>query len=181
MFDSSLERSDRVFIVEDNELMLRIYLSVFEVLGCKASYARSIAEARALLMHRRPDLIVMDDMLPDGSGAELARELRAREEFFRTPILAVASDGGPVAREAMIRAGCSEFLSKPIQMDVFATVARRHLVRAQAAAAQQAAAAWVADPNSPSVVGLDQAINSWVQVGQGGNDNHEIAIWGQRA
>jgi len=124
MFEPPFER---VFIVEDNELMLRLYRSVLGSLGYESGHASTAGEARRLLSTRRPDLIIVDDLLPDGSGEELTRSLRSCAEFAHTPIVAVASDASDAARDRMRNAGCTQFLSKPIQIGEFSAAARQYL------------------------------------------------------
>jgi two-component system, NarL family, response regulator DevR len=105
----------RVFLVDDHEVVRR---GVAEVLEddpglMVAGEAGSVAEALARVPAVRPDVVVLDMRLPDGSGADLCRSLRRR--FPGLPCLVLTSYSEPEAREAAIRAGATGFLLKQVR------------------------------------------------------------------
>jgi len=72
-------------LIVDDEASLRDFLSiVFEEEGWHVETAGSLAESRAALAKQEPELILCDLMLPDGSGIDLVREVKAA-----TPSIAV--------------------------------------------------------------------------------------------
>ena len=92
----------RHLLVVDDEphigLVLRPYL---EQLGYRVSFARSLAEARAVVKAAVPDGMLLDLHLPDGSGLDFLRDLRARDGTARLPILVLTAEGEErVLREA---------------------------------------------------------------------------------
>jgi two-component system phosphate regulon response regulator PhoB len=94
--------SPRHLLVVDDEphigLVLRPYL---EQLGYRVSFARSLAEARAVVRAAVPDGMLLDLHLPDGSGLDFLRDLRARDGTARLPILVLTAEGEErVLREA---------------------------------------------------------------------------------
>ena len=94
--------SPRHLLVVDDEphigLVLRPYL---EQLGYRVSFARSLAEARAAVGAAAPDGMLLDLHLPDGSGLDFLRDLRAKEGTARLPILVLTAEGEErVLREA---------------------------------------------------------------------------------
>lgn len=97
-----MENPPRHLLVVDDEphigLVLRPY---FEQLGYRVSFARSLREARAVLGAGPPDGVLLDLHLPDGSGLELLRELRAADGTARLPVLVLTAEGEErVLREA---------------------------------------------------------------------------------
>ena len=78
-----------------------------------AGEAGSVAEALARVPAVRPDVVVLDMRLPDGSGADLCRSLRRRLPGL--PCLVLTSYSEPEAREAAIRAGATGFLLKQVR------------------------------------------------------------------
>jgi DNA-binding response OmpR family regulator len=81
-------------------LVLRPYL---EQLGYRVSFARSLAEARAAVAAASPPLdgMLLDLHLPDGSGLDFLRDLRAQDGTARLPILVLTAEGEErVLREA---------------------------------------------------------------------------------
>lgn len=94
--------SPRHLLVVDDEphigLVLRPYL---EQLGYRVSFARSLAEARATIGAAPPDGMLLDLHLPDGSGLDFLRDLRAQAGTARLPILVLTAEGEErVLREA---------------------------------------------------------------------------------
>ena len=94
--------SPRHLLVVDDEphigLVLRPYL---EQLGYRVSFARSLAEARATIGAAPPDGMLLDLHLPDGSGLDFLRDLRAQDGTARLPILVLTAEGEErVLREA---------------------------------------------------------------------------------
>jgi two-component system, NarL family, response regulator DevR len=105
----------RVFLVDDHEVVRR---GVAEVLeddpGINvAGEAGSVAEALARVPAVRPDVVLIDMRLPDGSGADLCRELRDRVDGVRCLILTSYSE--QEALEAAVRAGAAGFLLKQVR------------------------------------------------------------------
>ncbi|MGH7673498.1 MAG: response regulator [Gemmatimonadales bacterium] len=94
--------SPRHLLVVDDEphigLVLRPYL---EQLGYRVSFARSLADARAALGAAPPDGLLLDLHLPDGSGLDFLRDLRAAGGTARLPVLVLTAEGEErVLREA---------------------------------------------------------------------------------
>ena len=107
--------SVRVFLVDDHEVVRR---GVAEVLEedpgiVVAGEAGSVAEALARVPAVRPDVVVVDMRLPDGNGAEVCRQLRARVPGVRTLVLTSYADDEAVA--AAVRAGASGYLLKQVR------------------------------------------------------------------
>jgi DNA-binding response OmpR family regulator len=99
-----LGTTPRHLLVVDDEphigLVLRPYL---EQLGYRVSFARSLAEARAVLgaAPAPPDGLLLDLHLPDGSGLDFLRDLRDEDETRRLPVLVLTAEGEErVLREA---------------------------------------------------------------------------------
>jgi two-component system, NarL family, response regulator DevR len=105
----------RVFLVDDHEVVRR---GVAEFLEddpgiTVAGEAGSVAEALARVPAVRPDVVLIDMRLPDGSGADLCRELRDRVDGVRCLILTSYSE--QEALEAAVRAGAAGFLLKQVR------------------------------------------------------------------
>jgi two-component system, cell cycle response regulator len=87
------------------------------------------AECLALARDEHPDLILLDLMLPDMSGTDVLRHLRADAQTRDIPVIVLSSTQDEVARMAALAAGADEFLSKPVADEVL--LARvRNLLRA---------------------------------------------------
>ncbi len=88
-------RARRLLVVDDEPhigLLLRLQM---ESRGYELRLARSLFEARAALLSdaERPDAVLLDLHLPDGSGVDLLRELRARPATATLPIIILTAEG----------------------------------------------------------------------------------------
>jgi two-component system response regulator RegX3 len=102
-----------ILIVEDEESYqdaLNIGLSVegFVVVG-----ATNIAEARELLATAKPDLVLLDVMLPDGSGLDYCRELH---DTTRIPIIMVTARTSEVDVILGLETGAADYVTKPYRL-----------------------------------------------------------------
>ena len=64
----------------------------------------------------RPDLILLDINLPDIDGYEVARRLRASQEFRRVPIIAITANALKGDADKALAAGCDVYIPKPINL-----------------------------------------------------------------
>ena len=105
----------RILIVEDNPLNLKLAAVILRAAGHLVLGAADSVEAEILISQGRPDLIVMDMGLPGKDGYEFTRELRARDSTRSVPIIALTAFAMKGDRRKAIDAGCTEYLTKPIE------------------------------------------------------------------
>lgn len=102
-------------------------LLMASLLFVPAVVAGSLAEARAWLADQQPDLILLDIGLPDGSGLELADELKHRTPAPSPPIVALSARVLAADRQAATEAGCDAFLAKPLRTADLLSVVAAHV------------------------------------------------------
>jgi two-component system cell cycle response regulator DivK len=108
-----------VLIVEDNELNMKLFNDLLEANGYATLRTKSGVEAIALARDQRPDLILMDNKLPEVSGLEVTRWLKDDEELRAIPIIAVTAFAMKGDEEKIRQGGCEAYLSKPISVAKF--------------------------------------------------------------
>ncbi|MCU1690509.1 MAG: two component transcriptional regulator, winged helix family [Jatrophihabitantaceae bacterium] len=102
-------------LVVDDELANREFVVLaVRYAGHEATSAGTLAEARHSMSSRRPDLLVLDVMLPDGDGLEFAERLRAQADAV--PILFLTARDSVGDRVRGLRAG-DDYLVKPFAVD----------------------------------------------------------------
>jgi CheY-like chemotaxis protein len=107
-----------VLIVEDEEHNRALMRSVVEdVLGGEARVCEDGQHGIAAALERPPALILLDLMLPNVSGWEVARRLREHPQTRAVPIIAVSALARTQEREAALHAGCDAYLTKPFTPD----------------------------------------------------------------
>jgi CheY-like chemotaxis protein len=110
----------RILIVEDNEANQMLASSVLEREGYSVDVAGSCEQARAALANRAPDLILMDVQLPGQDGLSFTKELKSDPSTSGIPIVALTALAMAGDRERTLEAGCSGYISKPIDTRTFA-------------------------------------------------------------
>jgi two-component system cell cycle response regulator DivK len=102
-----------ILIVEDNPGSLMLTTVSLEIDGFAVAGAETAAQARAVLAHSKPDLVLMDLQLPDADGLEFTRELKADPATASIPVIALTAHAMPLHERAARAAGCAGFISKP--------------------------------------------------------------------
>ena len=105
-----------VLIVDDEELFARAVGRKLRQGGVGCELAFDLAAARASLAGRRPDLVLLDMRLPDGSGLDFLRELRAGDHAD-LPVLVLTAFGGLENAVAAMRERADDYLVKPVDLD----------------------------------------------------------------
>lgn len=101
-------------LVCDNEEALRaLVAATLEGAGYELVEARDGEEALAQARAVRPDLILLDMMMPVHTGLEVLAELRADPELADTPVVMLTARAQLADREAALAAGADRFLAKP--------------------------------------------------------------------
>ena len=103
----------RVLVVEDDREIRALMQSSLAVEGFEVQTAVSVSEARALLQHSLPDVVVLDLGLPDGDGIDLVRELRTRHSL---PVLVVSARHQEAQKISLLDAGADDYLTKPFSV-----------------------------------------------------------------
>ena len=116
----------KVLIVEDNELSMKLVNDLLQVHGYTTLQAMDGLEALRLARLHRPDLILMDIQLPEVSGLEITKRLKADEELRSIPVVAVTAFAMKGDEEKIRQAGCDDYLTKPISIAGFLQVVAQH-------------------------------------------------------
>jgi two-component system KDP operon response regulator KdpE len=103
----------RVLVVEDDREIRSLIRSSLTVEGFEVQTAVSVSEARALLQHARPDVMLLDLGLPDGDGIELVQEVR---KHYSLPILVVSARHQEAQKIQLLDAGADDYLTKPFSV-----------------------------------------------------------------
>jgi DNA-binding response OmpR family regulator len=101
---------EKILVVEDDGEIGRLLRECLEKENWRVHWAASAAEGRGALESFRPDVVLLDVMLPDGDGLSLCREWRSAG---RVPILMVSARGEDLDRIVGLEVGADDYLAKP--------------------------------------------------------------------
>jgi two-component system, cell cycle response regulator DivK len=119
--------AERILIVEDNDLNMKLFNDLLRAHGYETIQTNDGVDAMKLARSERPDLILMDIQLPEVSGLEVAKWLKADDALRSIPIVAVTAFAMKGDEEKIRRGGCEDYIAKPIKVASFIETVRRHL------------------------------------------------------
>jgi CheY-like chemotaxis protein len=106
-----------VLVVEDNRMLRTLYVAGLSGYGFKVAEAETLEDARTRLrVTPRPDAILLDLQLPDGSGLELIQFVRGEMGHAALPIIVATGLRGE--EDDLMAAGANAVLSKPIEFAI---------------------------------------------------------------
>ncbi len=109
----------KVMIIEDNELNMKLFRDLIEASGYQTVETQSGTEALDLAREHKPDLILMDIQLPEVSGLDVTKWLKADHELHAIPVIAVTAFAMKGDEERIRQGGCQAYISKPISVPHF--------------------------------------------------------------
>lgn len=112
-----MARKIKVLLVEDNEMSRDMLSRRLEGADFKVSTAKDAAEARQLIQEK-PQVVLLDIMLPDVDGWTLVTEWKSSPEFQHIPVIAVSAMALKEHIERGLKAGCDAYLTKPVDFRV---------------------------------------------------------------
>jgi two-component system cell cycle response regulator DivK len=121
------EGEKKVLIVEDNELNMKLFNDLLDAHGYKTLQTRDGMEALDMAREHRPDLILMDIQLPEVSGLEVTKWLKADDELQSIPVVAVTAFAMKGDEEKIREGGCEAYISKPISVATFLDTVRKFI------------------------------------------------------
>jgi CheY-like chemotaxis protein len=103
-----------VLVVDDDDSSLALVTRVLETHGLEVEVAKSGMAAMAALDRRRPDVIVLDLLMPGMSGAEVLDRVKASPRFTSIPVIMLTARSDDDDLIASYRSGADYFVSKPL-------------------------------------------------------------------
>jgi CheY-like chemotaxis protein len=125
--DDNLQFPATILVVDSEEINRRLLKAIFKTTPYKILEAHRASEATALLQSEKIDLVILDLMLPEMSGPELCRYMKARRSTQLIPVLMITNLQGVENEIVGISSGADEFLIKPLHPAVVRTRVRAML------------------------------------------------------
>ena len=108
-----------ILIVEDDGMSMKLATDLLQALGYDTLQSVDGKNALQLAREHNPDLIIMDIKLPEISGMECTKMLKADDELKDIPVMAVTAFAMKGDEEKIRAAGCDDYIPKPISVPHF--------------------------------------------------------------
>lgn len=106
-----------ILIVDDDQSFIDCLRTVLTSLG-KIETANTIAEAEKYIADNKPNIILLDNHLPDGLGIKLLKKLKSRHEMKNIPIILITASSDPDNEEDALNVGANDYMQKPINLKI---------------------------------------------------------------
>lgn len=103
-----------VLIVEDEPDAAELFAEMMRVNGFRVLKTYSSTPAIEMLASDRPDIVILDLMMPDVSGLEVLRFMRRDPNLINIPVIVVSAKSMPADIKIGMEAGASAYLTKPV-------------------------------------------------------------------
>ena len=117
----------KILVVDDSKTALFMVLTILRKERYELVTAGDGQHALEVAAQERPDLILMDVVMPRKTGFEACRELKQREDMKAIPIILVTTRGEGENVEAGFESGCNDYVTKPINAQELLTKVRDHI------------------------------------------------------
>ena len=117
----------RILVVDDERQILRALSTSLRAAGYAVDTAETAAGALAAAAMRPPDAVILDLVLPDGTGTDVLRELRT---WSSAPVIVLSAVGDEHEKIAALDAGADDYVTKPVGIDELLARLRATLRRA---------------------------------------------------
>src|SRR6201997_3769882 len=117
----------RVLVVDDEQQILRALRTSLRGAGYEVETAATAESALAAAAMRPPEAVILDLVLPDGSGVDVCRELRT---WSSAPVIVLSAVGEEREKIAAFDAGADDYVTKPVGIDELIARLRAALRRA---------------------------------------------------
>jgi signal transduction histidine kinase/DNA-binding response OmpR family regulator len=112
-----------ILVVDDDPRNLFVIAAALEQQGAKVDSALNGRKALEILVTLKPDLVIMDIMMPEMDGYQTIEAMRANAQFAAIPIVALTAKALPSDREKALAAGADDYLAKPADYEVLVNMA----------------------------------------------------------
>lgn len=114
----------KVFIFDDNLEILELCTEILQDIGCEVKTSPTTNRVEQQVADYMPDLIFMDNWLPDMSGIEATKLLKANDRLKKIPVIYFSANSN--ISELANQAGADDFLAKPFDIDKFEETVKKY-------------------------------------------------------
>ncbi len=116
-----------VLVADDSKTSQLLHTAILRRAGYLVTLARDGVEAVARATTEKPTLLLLDLVMPRMDGLQALQELRSRAATRELPVIVVTTRGEPGSLDAALQAGCSDYVTKPVDSRELLAKVRRFI------------------------------------------------------
>lgn len=113
--------ASKILIVDDTETMRLTQQMMLKNEDCEIEMATNGVEALEKISQSKPDLVLMDIMMPEMDGIECCRQIKSKEEMSDIKVVMVTTRSEYARVKEAFAAGCDDYINKPINKEELLT------------------------------------------------------------
>jgi two-component system, OmpR family, alkaline phosphatase synthesis response regulator PhoP len=102
----------KILIIEDEKILSEMYAEKFKLAGFEVVLAPEAEDGLEIAQREKPDMIILDILLPKGDGISFLQRLREKNEISLTPVVVFSNFDDPATKKAAFRLGAKDYLIK---------------------------------------------------------------------
>jgi len=103
-----------VLIIEDEEDAAELFAEMMRVSGFRVLKTSTSTPALSLMTSEKPDVVILDIMMPEISGLDILRQMRRNTNLSHIPVIVISAKSMPADIKNGMEAGASTYLTKPV-------------------------------------------------------------------
>lgn len=119
-----MQNGKKILIFDDNEELLELCTIILEDMGCQIHTSTTTNNVEQQVTEYGPDLIFMDNWLPDVSGIEATQQIKANKDLKHIPVIYFSANNN--VEELASEAGADDFLAKPFDISAMENIVRKY-------------------------------------------------------
>jgi two-component system nitrogen regulation response regulator GlnG len=165
----------KLLVVDDESIICHSFRRVFATAEVEVLTAGTVAEGWGRVQQDRPDVIVLDLQLPDGTGLELFERIRAADP--KRPVIFITAHGTTETTIEAMKRGAFDYLLKPLDLEQMSEVLTRAF---EAARLMREPAALPDDPGGDRIIGRSPLMQQMCkQIGRVASQDVNVLILGE--
>jgi putative two-component system response regulator len=121
------QNKDTILMVDDNPANLQVLQTILEGQGCRLLTARDGAGTLSVAAEEKPDVILLDIMMPDMDGLDVCRNLKADQATFEIPVIFLSAPEKTEDKVRGLEIGAVDYITKPFQPEEVIARVTTHL------------------------------------------------------
>lgn len=122
-----MTKQPMILAVDDDADNLLLLTEVLRLFDCYVITANDAKTALLTIESKRPDLVLLDIMLPDLNGIKVIEQIKLNPQTRDIPLIAVTALARDEDRDRICASGCNDYISKPYMIEDMEAIVRRYL------------------------------------------------------